>query len=228
MKEDPLGILVVDKKKNMTSHDVVDLVRRKFGIRKVGHAGTLDPNATGVLVLLLGKATKLSGTFSNEDKEYIATMKLGEKTDSADRDGNLILTRKVRSSEREIKDTMAGFVGEMEQLPPMVSAKRVGGKRLYELARKGIEIERKPQTIVIKEIDMMKIDLPFVTFRTVCSKGAYIRRLAEDIGERLGCGAHLTELRRTRSGSFSLERAVSFPALLDMDRKMLDENIIRV
>ena len=228
MKEDPFGILIVDKQKGMTSHDVVDLVRKKFGIKKVGHAGTLDPNATGVLVLLLGKATKLSGRFSSDDKEYIATMKLGEKTTSGDCDGKLILTGEVRSSRQEIKDTMAGFLGETEQLPPMVSAKRINGKRLYKLARKGIEVERKPRKIVIKKMDVMEIDLPFVRFRVVCSKGTYIRQLAEDIGGKLGCGAHLTELSRVRSGSFSLENAVSISALLKKDRKTLDENIIRI
>jgi tRNA pseudouridine55 synthase len=228
MREDPFGILIVDKEKGMTSHDVVDLVRKKFRIKKVGHAGTLDPNATGVLVLLLGKATKLSGTFSNEDKEYIATMKLGEKTDSADCDGSLISTREIRSSEQEIRKAMAGFIGEMEQLPPMLSAKRVNGKRLYDLARKGIDVKRRPQKIIIKKMDIMEIALPFIRFRTLCSKGTYVRRLAEDIGERLGCGAHLTELNRVRSGSFSLERAIFLSTLLDMDRETLDENIIRI
>ncbi len=228
MNNDPYGILVVDKEKGMTSHDVVKMVRRRFAIKKVGHAGTLDPNATGTLVLLLGKATRLSGRFLNEDKEYAAVMKLGERTDSGDRDGKLVSVREVRSPEEEIRDVMAGFLGEIEQVTPMVSARRVNGKRLYKLARKGIEVERKPKKIVIKEMEVSGIDVPFVSFRTVCSKGTYIRQLADDIGERLGCGAHLTELRRLRSGSFSLERAVPFSALLNMNRKVLDESIIRV
>ncbi|RKY42661.1 MAG: tRNA pseudouridine(55) synthase TruB [Candidatus Makaraimicrobium thalassicum] len=228
MRDDLSGILVVDKAKAMTSHDVVKLVRRRFAIKKVGHAGTLDPSATGVLVLLLGKATKLSGRFLEEDKEYAATIKLGEKTDSADSDGNLILVREVRSSERDVKDTMAGFLGEMEQIPPMVSAKRVNGKRLYELARKGIEVKREPKRIVIKKLEIADIEIPFVRFRTVCSKGTYIRQLADDIGEKLGCGAHLTELKRLRSGSFPLEKAVPFSALLNMDRERLNESIIRI
>jgi tRNA pseudouridine55 synthase len=228
MSDDPSGILVVDKEKGMTSHDVVKLVRRKFSIKKVGHAGTLDPNATGVLVLLLGKATKLSGRISAEDKEYVATMKLGEETDSADCDGTLIAVREVCSSEKEVIDVVVGFLGESEQVPPMVSAKRVKGERLYKLARKGITVKREPETIIISEIEVENIELPFVRFRTVCSKGTYIRQLADDIGKKLGCGAHLTELRRVRSGSFSLKEAIPFSALSDMDRNTFDENITRI
>ncbi|MFH1552397.1 MAG: tRNA pseudouridine(55) synthase TruB [Candidatus Omnitrophota bacterium] len=228
MNEDPFGILVVDKQKGMTSHDVVKMVRDRFAIKKVGHAGTLDPNATGVLVLLLGRATKLSGKFLNEDKEYEATMKLGEKTDSGDSDGKLISTKEVCSSEEKIRDTMAEFFGEIEQVPPMVSAKRVKGKRLYKLARKNIEVERQPQKIVIKKMKIFGIEPPFVRFGIVCSKGTYVRQLADDIGERLGCGAHLTELNRTRSGSFSIDMAVSFSELADMDRGTLDESIVRI
>ncbi|MGB2629792.1 MAG: tRNA pseudouridine(55) synthase TruB, partial [Candidatus Omnitrophota bacterium] len=198
--EDPFGLLIVDKAKGMTSHDVVDLVRRKFRIKKVGHAGTLDPGATGVLVLLVGKATKLSGDFLNQDKEYVATMRLGEKTDTGDSAGKIIEAREIRVSEKEIKDVMEGFLGESYQVPPMVSAKKVNGKRLYKIARKGIEIERQPKKIFIKEIETISVELPCVKFRVICSKGTYIRQLAEDAGEKLGCGAHLTELERTRSG----------------------------
>jgi len=228
MIDDPSGILVVDKGKQMTSHDVVDLVRRKFSIKKVGHAGTLDPNATGVLVLLIGNATKLSGRFTGEDKEYEAVMKLGEETDSADCDGEIISVKEVCSGEEEVRGTVAGFLGETEQIPPMVSAKRVNGKRLYKLARKGLEVERPPRKIVISEIEVKNIELPFVSFRSVCSKGTYIRQLASDIGKKLGCGAHLTELRRLKSGSFTLAGAVSVLALSDMDRKTFDESITRL
>ena len=228
MKEETSGILLVDKTGGMTSHDVVDMVRRRFKIKKVGHAGTLDPNATGVLVLLLGKATKLSDKFSGEEKEYIAVMKLGERTDSGDLEGKLISTREVKCSMDEVKKVVSSFSGELEQVPPMVSAKKVSGKRLYKMARKGIEVERSPIKIFIKEIEVLGIDMPFARFRTVCSKGTYIRQLADDMGETLGCGAHLTELRRTRSGDFSLEEAVSFAELKDMDLEDLNENIIRV
>ncbi len=225
---DPAGILIVDKEKGMTSHDVVNAVRRKFAIKKVGHAGTLDPNATGVLVLLLGAATKSSGKFAGEDKEYVAVMKLGEKTDSGDSDGKLVSSREVLVSEDDIKGVVPGFLGETEQVPPMVSAKQVNGKRLYKLARKGVEVKREAKKITIKAIDVIKIDMPFVEFRVVCGKGTYIRQLAEDIGEKLGCGAHLTELRRTRSGSFSIEQAISFSDLVGMDREKLYENIVRI
>ncbi|MFQ5952139.1 MAG: tRNA pseudouridine(55) synthase TruB [Candidatus Omnitrophota bacterium] len=228
MKSDPFGILVVDKEKNMTSHDVVDLVRRKFKIKKVGHAGTLDPNATGVLVLLVGNATKLSDKFLNQDKEYVATMKLGERTDTGDSDGKIIGTFDVRVSQKKAKDVMAEFVGEIDQVPPMVSAKRVNGKRLYKIARKGLEVERRPRKVVIKELVPLDIKLPLVTFRVACSKGTYIRQLADDIGGKLGCGAHLTELKRTRSGPFSLEQAVPLSTLSGMNWDALDENIIRI
>ena len=227
MSENPFGILVVDKEKGMTSHDVVDAVRRKFAIKKVGHAGTLDPNATGVLVILLGKATKLSDKYSGEGKEYEAVLKLGEKTDSADCEGNLIEKKEVSSSEEEIADAMAAFLGETEQVPPMVSAKKVDGKRLYKLARKGVNVERKPRKIVITKIDILNIDLPFVRFRVACSKGTYIRQLAEDIGEKLGCGAHLTELRRVKSGDFSIDEAVSFSKLMKMKREDIVARVAR-
>jgi tRNA pseudouridine55 synthase len=222
------GILLVDKEKGMTSHDVVALVRRRFGIKKVGHAGTLDPNATGVLVLLLGKATKLSGRFLADDKEYEAVMKLGERTSSADSDGDVISNRTVRVTKKDIEDAVRSFQGEIEQIPPMVSAKKVKGERLYKLARKGIEVERKPVRVHIKKIEVKRIDIPFVFFRTVVSKGTYIRQLADDIGEKLGSGAHLTDLRRLRSGEFSLEKALSVSSLKNMKKEDLDENIARI
>ena len=228
MSEDPFGILIVDKGKGMTSHDIVDLVRRRFSVKKAGHAGTLDPNATGVLVLLLGKATKLSDRFLNDDKEYAATMKLGERTDSGDRDGKIISVREVHVSETEIRSVMAGFVGETEQTPPMVSAKQINGKRLYKLARKGIEIERSPGKITIKTMEIKDIDLPCVSFTTVCSKGTYIRQLVDDAGEKLNCGAHLTDLRRTRSGQFSIDQAFSLDKLAEMNRDELDGSLLRI
>ena len=227
-KIDLTGILVVDKEKGFTSHDIVGKVRRQFSIKKVGHAGTLDPNATGVIVLLLGKATKLSGQFVEQEKEYIADMKLGVRTDSGDIKGKVISESNVIPEKEEIKRIIGEFVGEIEQTPPMVSAKWVKGERLYKLARKGITVEREPKKITIKEIEILEEKLPVVVFRTVCSKGTYIRQLADDIGERLGCGAHLTELRRTRSGDFSIERSFSLSEIFKMDEKELNENIIRV
>lgn len=222
------GILIIDKDKDMTSHDVVDAIRKKFRIKKVGHAGTLDPNATGVLVILLGKGTKRSQDLLQEEKEYIATMKLGQRTDSADCKGKIISEKEVSSTGEEISSVVGSFLGETEQVPPMVSAKKVKGKRLYKLARKGIEVERKPRKINISEIEVEKIDLPIVVFRVACSKGTYIRQLADDIGEKLGCGAHLTELRRTRSGDFTLEKAVKLDDVLAKTEEMLNESIIRL
>lgn len=228
MDPDIQGILVVDKEKGMTSHDVVDAVRRRFGVKKVGHAGTLDPNATGVLVILLGKATKLSATLTADDKEYEAVMKLGERTASGDRDGEVIARGKISCSNDKIKNVIHGFEGTIEQTPPMVSAKKVGGQRLYRLARKGIRVERKPQTVTIKQIAVTDMRLPEVVFRVVCSKGTYIRQLADDIGEKLGCGAYLEELRRLRSGRFSLEKAVPFSLLENMTGEELGESILRI
>lgn len=225
---DPFGLLIVDKAKGMTSHDVVNAVRRQFAVQKVGHAGTLDPAATGVLVLLLGKATKLSGKFSSEDKEYRATIKLGERTTTADSEGEVISTREVRLSENEIRSVFSTFRGRLQQVPPMVSAKRVKGRRLYKLARKGINIKRDPKEIFIKELEITDITLPFILFNVVCSKGTYIRQLADDIGEKLGCGAYLAELARTRSGSFSLKEAIPVRDLLKMDRETFNESIVRV
>ena len=222
------GILIVDKQKGMTSHDVVDLIRRRFRIKKVGHAGTLDPNATGVLVILLGKATKSSDTFLNEEKEYTAVMKLGERTDSGDSAGKVVEVKDADVAGDAIRSAADEFVGEIDQVPPMVSAKQVGGKRLYKLARKGIEVEREARRVNITSIVIGRVDMPYVEMDVVCSKGTYIRQLADDIGQKLGCGAHLTELRRTRSGAFSLDKAVTVDDLVKMDEATLDENIIRI
>jgi len=202
-------ILVIDKPTGMTSHDVVDVVRRRLGIRKVGHCGTLDPIATGVLVLLLNKATKRSAEFSASDKEYVCTMKLGISTSSHDLSGDITETGDaLKVSDDKIKEAIYSFKGEQEQIPPMVSAKHHKGKRLYKLARKGIEIEREPQIIDVKEIEILKIDKPNAELRILCSKGTYIRTLCHDIGKKLGCGAHMTALRRTRSGDFHIKDAV--------------------
>ncbi len=222
------GILIVDKDKNMTSHDVVAKVRRRFDIKKVGHAGTLDPNATGVLVLLLGKATKLSNSFLNEEKEYSAIMKLGERTDSGDCEGKIIARKSIISDSTGIESVVAGIKGEIDQMPPMFSAKKINGKRLYKLARKGIQVERARVRVTIKDIRVLKVELPLVVFDTICSKGTYIRQLADDIGEKLGCGAHLTELRRMRSGTFSLENAVTILDIDKMTQEDLNESIIRI
>lgn len=208
------GILLVDKPKGPTSHDVVDAVRRRFHIKRVGHCGTLDPIATGVLVLVLGRATKLAENFAGDDKTYSGTMVLGIETDTQDADGQIIATHDVPSLSREqVEGAFAKFRGDIMQTPPMYSAKKMGGQPLYKLARKGKEIERQPRLVHIYDLRITSLDLPpnpsgqaRVSFETSSSKGTYVRTLAVDIGLALGCGAHLAEIRRLRSGQFTVEQ----------------------
>lgn len=207
-------ILIIDKPSGMSSHDVVDFIRRRFNIRKVGHCGTLDPLATGVLVILLDKATKLSSQLSGQDKEYICKMKLGVSTDTQDASGKVVQTSNLDGINRQmIREAVLSFKGRQEQTPPMVSARHYKGKRLYKLARKGIFIKRRPRQIEIKDIEILKISAPEVDFRVVSSKGTYIRTLCHDIGQRLGCGGHMKALRRIKSGSFHIKDAVSLTSL---------------
>ena len=203
------GYILVNKPKGMTSHDVVDAARNALGIRKIGHAGTLDPMATGLLILLIGHATKLSSRFSGLDKSYEATMCLGRKTTTADAEGDIIEERPVNVSEADVREVFSKFVGEMEQIPPMVSAIRHKGKRLYELARKGVVVERKPRKVVVKQLDITRLEIPEIDFVVSCSKGTYIRKLCEDIGDMLGCGAYQSRLHRTRIGDFSINDSVA-------------------
>ncbi len=204
------GIMLVNKPKGMTSHDVVDIARSRLGIRKIGHAGTLDPMATGLLILLIGRATKLSSRFMEFDKEYEATMTLGKKTNTGDAEGEVIAESSIEGiTEDKIRSVVSRFVGEIEQVPPMVSALRYKGRRLYELARKGIEVERPPRKVKIYKLEITRIDLPEVDFIVSCSKGTYVRKLCEDIGDALGCGAYQSRLNRIRIGPFKVEDAVS-------------------
>lgn len=204
------GIILVNKHRGITSHDVVDEVRKRLGTRKVGHAGTLDPLAEGLLIIMVGKSTKLFSRFVNFDKEYLGVMKLGEVTLTGDSEGAIVKKQDYQNlNEPEIKEVFSKFEGEIEQIPPMVSALRVKGKRLYSLARRGIEIERSPRAIKIYELRIIKIDLPLVEFYVRCSKGTYIRKLAQDIGESLGCGAHMISIKRMRVGPFKLEEAAN-------------------
>ncbi len=222
------SILLVDKPGGVTSHDVVDFVRKKFSIKKAGHAGTLDPMATGLLVLLLGGATKLSGRFLSDDKEYVAEIKLGTRTDTADAMGAVISESPVTAGPDEVRGAVLKFCGEIEQMPPMFSAKKHKGKKLYEYARKGIEIERQPRKVNIMGLDITSMDLPVVGIKVKCSKGTYIRQLASDIGDALGCGGHLISLRRTGSGGFSVDKAVTMERLSQMTVKELDDIVIAV
>ena len=203
------GFLIIDKPGGMTSHDVVSIIRRKFDMRRVGHAGTLDPMATGVLVVLLGKATQLFEKFSAFDKAYEATLTLGLKTDTADTQGKVLNQAPYDTiTQEQVEKTFLKFTGETEQTPPMVSAIKVNGKRLYRLARQGIEVKREPRKITINSLKLIHFSLPEVKFHLECSKGTYVRKLAEDVGEILGCGGCISQIRRTRVGSFIINEAV--------------------
>lgn len=207
-EELPSGILLVNKPKNKTSFSLVGALRRLLKVKKIGHAGTLDPFATGVMVLLVGKQyTKLSDKFLAADKEYLATVHLGIETDSYDCDGKLIAENPSIPSEEELNKALEKFQGEVEQTPPMFSAKKIKGKKLYELARQGISIERQPVKVHLTT-KLLHYDYPFVELEVKCSKGTYIRSIAHDLGKLLGCGAHLSALQRTRSGAFHLKDCI--------------------
>jgi tRNA pseudouridine55 synthase len=207
------GFLIVNKPTGMTSHDVVNAVRRMAGTRRVGHTGTLDPMATGVLVLALGAATRLVQFIDGSDKTYRATLRLGETTTTYDADGDVVERRPVTVSQAEVEAALAGFRGDIVQIPPMYSAIKVKGQKLYKLARQGKEIERAARPITIHRLDVLDWALPDVTVEVVCSAGTYIRSLAYDIGQTLGCGAHLTALTRTAAGEFRLEDSHTLEAL---------------
>ncbi|QSH41747.1 tRNA pseudouridine(55) synthase TruB [Lentisphaerota bacterium ZTH] len=217
------GVLLVDKPKEWTSFDVVNMVRSRFNVPKVGHCGTLDPAATGLLVLMLGRFTKLSQKFSGEDKVYEATMLLGTETDSQDMEGNVTAENDYSAiTEEQARDVVLSFIGEQDQVPPMVSAVKKDGKRLYELARKGIEVEREAKRITVYDIEITRIELPQIDFTVKCSKGTYIRTLCADIGTKLGCGATLFNLRRTASGKFDLANAVDIDTIKGWEQPDLD------
>lgn len=201
------GIIIIDKPLGRTSHDMVYEMRRLTGIKKIGHTGTLDPEATGVLPICIGSATKVADMLTLSDKRYRAELILGMTTDTQDADGEVLTECAVNCSESEIREAIMSFVGEIEQIPPMYSAIKQNGKKLYELARKGIEVERKSRRITINSIDILKIDGERVTIDVSCSKGTYIRTLCEDIGLKLHVGAYMNTLRRTKTGPFKLDEA---------------------
>jgi tRNA pseudouridine55 synthase len=225
----PEGILLVDKPQGITSHDVVSKMRRVFHMKKVGHAGTLDPMATGVLVILIGKATKASQFLMSLDKEYVGTVKLGVNTDSQDADGEITEERPVPElTEEQVKAEMKTFIGDQYQIPPMFSAKKINGQKLYKLARQGKTVEREPRVIHISRFDMTKFALPEISFIVGTSKGAYVRTIAYDLGERFGCGGHLNELRRTAVGQFRIEKASTIEELENMAPSALRKQLIPV
>ncbi|MFN2111249.1 MAG: tRNA pseudouridine(55) synthase TruB [Anaerolineae bacterium] len=207
------GFLIVNKPTGMTSHDVVNAVRRMAGTRRVGHTGTLDPMATGVLVLALGAATRLVRFIDGSDKAYRATLRLGETTTTYDADGEIVERYPVTASAAEIEAALANFRGAIDQVPPMYSAIKVKGQKLYKLARQGKEIARAPRPVTIHRLDVLAWALPDLTIDVVCSAGTYIRSLAHDLGQTLGCGAHLIALTRIAAGKFRLEEAHTLEAL---------------
>jgi tRNA pseudouridine55 synthase len=212
------GALLVDKAPEWTSHDVVNLVRRRFGFRKVGHCGTLDPGATGLLVVVLERATKLSAQLMGGDKLYEGTLRLGVETFSQDSDGEVTATHELGPlTAEDVCAAAAGFVGDIQQIPPMVSAVKQNGQPLYKRARRGQVVEREPRSVTVHAFEILRVELPDVSFRVKCSKGTYVRTLAADLGTRLGCGAHLCGLRRLASGPFQVEDAVPVAELKSWD-----------
>ena len=207
------GVIIIDKPKGKTSHDIVGILRKKFGTRRVGHTGTLDPLATGVLPVCIGNATRAADMLIESDKKYRATFLLGKRSDTLDIEGQITEENEVSVSEEDVRRVVSEFIGEQDQIPPMYSAIKKDGKKLYDLAREGIEIEREPRRINIYSIDICDIALPAVTIDVHCSKGTYIRSLCDDIGTKLGCGAVMTELRRTYTAGFAIEDAYTIDEL---------------
>jgi len=225
------GILLIDKPQDWTSHDVVNCVRRRFNLNKTGHCGTLDPFATGLLVLLLGKATKLQDQLMGQDKTYAGTIRFGIETDSEDRTGNIIANADTGAlSEEGIRTAALQFIGAQTQIPPMVSALKVDGKPLYKLARQGKTIERAPRPIHIHSFDLqdIRLDCAEADFVVRCSKGTYIRTLAADLGRALGCGAHLQELRRLQSGNLHVDQACNMDDVKSWELPELTEHLLPI
>jgi len=232
------GVLVVDKPAGMTSHDVVDRIRKRFGTRRVGHAGTLDPDATGVLVLGLGRATRLLSYAQAAPKRYVTTAVFGVTTSTQDASGEVLERRQVHISEEDVRVASAKHTGRLDQIPPMVSAVRIGGERLYKKARRGEEVERAPRPVTIYDLEVVSFteDPPEATLNVRCSAGTYVRTLVHDIGAALGCGAHLRSLRRTEAGGFEEADAVALDvvdsrhllpladAVRDLDRIEIDDD----
>ena len=233
------GIINIHKEAGFTSHDVVAKMRGICGQKKIGHTGTLDPQATGVLPVCLGSATKLCDMLTDKDKEYVAELLLGVTTDTQDTTGQILSEMDITEFFREffqeeflvekIRETVLGFAGEYDQIPPMYSALKVNGKKLYELAREGKEVERRARKVMIHEIEILSIELPVVKMRVSCSKGTYIRTLCADIGERLGTGGTMQSLVRTRVSDFVLQDAITLTGLQKLkDEGRLEEAVIPV
>lgn len=222
------GIILIDKPPGITSFRTVDRIKKHFGLRKAGHGGTLDPMATGLLVVLINRATKLSGRLLSGDKEYRAEIKLGLETDSQDIEGRVIKTEKMIPTDPEkIEQALENFRGEILQVPPMFSALKHRGEPLYKIARRGGNVPRKPRRILIKKLEIEELDPPQLVLRIVCSGGTYVRTLAHDLGRLLACGACLCGLRRLRVGPFRIDDAVGLEELLQGGREKLVSGLIR-
>lgn len=219
------GILNVFKPTGMTSFDVVRIIKKITHVKKVGHAGTLDPEASGVLPVCIGKATKAIDYIMGDFKIYETQLKLGVTTDTYDREGKILSEREVNCGKDEIIQAINSFIGEIKQVPPMYSALKVNGKKLYELARAGIEIEREARAITIYDIDISSIEIPYVKFRVKCAKGTYIRSLCYDIGELLKCGGMMWNLQRTATGQFNIEDAIN---IQDLNEENIDDHIMPI
>jgi len=221
------GAILIDKPAGPTSHDVVDAVRRQFNLKKVGHCGTLDPNATGLLILVLGRGTKLSERMMSDDKVYEGSVRFGETTDSYDADGELTASLPVLPMTLEqLNEAASEYIGDLMQTPPMVSAVKKAGVPLYKLARKGIEVEREPRLIHVYNFRFTSYEEPIGWFRLACTKGTYVRSIAHELGNKLGCGAHLSTLRRVTSGKYDVEQAVAFEDVLRLTPAELEKHVI--
>ena len=221
------GVLLIDKPSAHTSHDVVARLRGILRMKRIGHAGTLDPMATGLLVMLVGKATRISQYLMSVDKEYTGTIKLGQSTNTQDAEGQVMETRPVPSlTEADVRAALNGFLGDQYQMPPMFSAIKIAGKALYKSARAGEEIEREPRFIRISQYDLLRWESPEIDFRVLCTKGTYVRTLAHDLGQKLGCGAHLSALRRIASGNLNVSRAVTLEQLQKMSTPEIEKVLI--
>ena len=221
------GAILVDKPAGPTSHDVVDAIRRHFGIKKVGHCGTLDPNATGLLIIVLGRGTKLSEKLMGDDKVYEGTIRFGVATSSYDSDGEVLETKPVPAlSLEQLNELATQFIGDQMQTPPMVSAIKKDGVPLYKLARKGVEVEREPRLIHIYNFRFTKYAEPDGDFRLACTKGTYVRSVAHELGQKIGCGAHLAELRRSASGKFDVADATPLDTVLNMTTTQLEKKVV--
>jgi tRNA pseudouridine55 synthase len=223
------GVLLVDKPSEHTSHDVIARLRGKLRMRKIGHAGTLDPMATGLLIVLVGKATRVSQFIISLDKEYEGTIELGKTTDSQDADGETMETRPVPDfSESDVRTAMQGFLGDQYQKPPMFSAIKIGGVPLYKRARKGEDVEREPRFIRVMSWELTRFALPHLDFRLRCTKGTYVRTLAHDLGSKLGCGAHLCALRRTATDRFNVSQAMTMEQIEALSLPEIERRLIPV